>query len=293
MSDSLGLTKEHDRLVVLSSGGCVFDSFGPRVRYAFVPAAVEVFGFSPIADAVREVFEWVYVCSPSRGINRFPVLVEVLEELAQRQDVREAGFELPDHQALTTWIEKEQVLSAAKLEERLQAGEDPFLRQVLDWSKKVNARIPDIAEQADPFQGVLRALDAMHGNADIVVFSALPKAAEEAVWRKHHLDGWLMAIIGQEQGFKREILERLIALGYPEGHVLVIGDKPGDFRAVEDHGVLFYPILAEKEGESWTRMVDQAWDLFLSGEFPEHQELYLQDFALALPDVPPWRTPEV
>ena len=46
--------------------------------------------------------------------------------------------------------------------------------------------------------------------------------------------------------------------GYAPDHVLMVGDAPGDCDAAETNGVLYYPILVKKEGESWKELRETA-----------------------------------
>lgn len=39
----------------------------------------------------------------------------------------------------------------------------------------------------------------------------------------------------------------------------MVGDAPGDRDAAEKNGVRFYPILVGHEGESWKRLLEEAF----------------------------------
>jgi hypothetical protein len=47
----------------------------------------------------------------------------------------------------------------------------------------------------------------------------------------------------------------------------MVGDAPGDLSACEKNQVLFYPILAGKEEQSWKQLIDEGVAKFLSGTF--------------------------
>ena len=57
------------------------------------------------------------------------------------------------------------------------------------------------------------------------------------------------------------------------------GDALGDLQAAKDNGVLFYPIVAGREGESWKRLHDEALGKFLNGDYAgDYEEALLKEF---------------
>lgn len=85
---------------------------------------------------------------------------------------------------------------------------------------------------------------------------------------------------GQEAGTKQYCIEQLKKKGaYPNDHVLMIGDAPGDLKAAEENDVLYYPIIPSKEEESWERFINEAFDKFIEGTYRgEYQEKLIQEF---------------
>ena len=59
----------------------------------------------------------------------------------------------------------------------------------------------------------------------------------------------------------------MLEKGYAKNKVLMIGDSPGDFMAAEESGVLFYPILVNKEIDSWQQFCQEALNKFLGGTY--------------------------
>ena len=47
----------------------------------------------------------------------------------------------------------------------------------------------------------------------------------------------------------------------------MVGDAPGDRKAAEANGVLFYPIDPGHEDESWRRFHDEALPRFFAGTY--------------------------
>ena len=72
---------------------------------------------------------------------------------------------------------------------------------------------------------------------------------------------------------------QLLKKGYEKAHVLMIGDAPGDQKAAEDNGVLYYPILVKKEKSSWERFLSEGLEKFLSGTYSgKYQEERINEF---------------
>jgi hypothetical protein len=94
-------------------------------------------------------------------------------------------------------------------------------------------------------------------------------------------------ICGQEAGSKQEVLAK--AVGYTDNHKLMIGDAPGDYKAAQATGCLFFPINPGNEEQSWKRLCEEGIDKFLSGAFAgDYQKQLLDEFDKYLPETPPW-----
>ena len=82
--------KQHEFLVGIDSDGCAFDTMEVKHKECFIPqhhqSATSLQGISKYA---REAAEFVNLYSKSRGINRFPALIETLAVAAQA--ARSAG----------------------------------------------------------------------------------------------------------------------------------------------------------------------------------------------------------
>ena len=67
-------------------------------------------------------------------------------------------------------------------------------------------------------------------------------------------------------------------------------DAPDDKKATKDNGVLFYPIIAGKEEESWMRFNDEALNKFFNGSFAsKYEQQVAQEFEDNLPIYPVWQ----
>jgi len=76
------ITPEKEFFIGIDSDGCVFDTMEVKHKEFFIPNVVKYFGLFAIAKYVRQTWEFVNLYSVTRGINRFPALVKVMEMLA-------------------------------------------------------------------------------------------------------------------------------------------------------------------------------------------------------------------
>jgi hypothetical protein len=94
----LDITPQHDYLVGIDSDGCVFDSMELKHKECFIPAFINHYGLQGVSKMAREAAEFVNLYSKSRGANRFPALVEQLDWLRRRPDVKARGVKVPKPQ---------------------------------------------------------------------------------------------------------------------------------------------------------------------------------------------------
>jgi len=276
-----------DYLIGIDSDGCVFDSMELKHKECFIPCFIDAFGLQGVSRYAREAAEFVNLYSKSRGCNRFLALVEQLDWLGQRPEVRQRGVMVPRLSGLEAWIARESKLGNPALEKTVAENGTTELKQILAWSRAVNESIAQMVRDVPPFPSVRGCLERLSQRADLAVVSASPTAALTAEWREHHLDKFVQVIGGQEHGTKGEMLAA--AAKYPQDHVLMIGDAPGDHRAAMANGCLFYPINPGAEEASWRRLLDEGIDRFLAGTFAgEYQVQLLAEFNEFLPELPPW-----
>ena len=284
----------HDVLVCIDSDGCAFDTMGIKQRECFCPWMITAFGLQPVAEAARECKEFADLFSRTRGANRHVTIKRILTELLpSHPKVLKRGFSVPEYPAYFAWVEnpasllsneglKGAIVSAAS---RTAARE---LEGVLAWSLRVNWAVGEIVRGIPPFPGVRESLQRMEGNADVVVVSATPLDALQREWSEHAIERFTALICGQEMGTKSEHIAA-IGAAYPRDRVLMIGDAPGDLRAAEANGVLFYPILPGEEADSWSELVCEGLDRFFAGTYRgAYEERLLERFDQALPEAPPW-----
>lgn len=283
------ITPQHDFFVGIDSDGCAFDTMELKHKECFIPNIIKYYHLQAVSKYAREAAEFVNLYSKSRGINRFPALIEVLQWLQRRSEVVARGVAIDIPSSLDAWRKQETKLGNPALEQRVAETGDAELEHALQWSKAVNATIADVVHGVPPFPYVRESLQKLTGRADLLVVSATPNEALQKEWSEHSIDQYVSAICGQEEGTKKEILAN--ARQYAQGHALMIGDAPGDFRAAQANQCLFFPINPGNEDASWKRFFDEGIDRFLAGEFAgDYQQRLLDEFEQYLPEKPPWET---
>jgi phosphoglycolate phosphatase-like HAD superfamily hydrolase len=284
----LSITPKHDFLVGIDSDGCVFDSMELKHKECFIPAFINHYELQGVSKYAREAAEFVNLYSKSRGANRFPALIEQLDWLRRRPEVKARGIRVARPDGLIQWAAKETKLGNPALEKAVAATGDADLKQALAWSVAVNKAIADMVRGVPPFPLVRECLERFAGRADMLVCSQTPNAALKAEWAEHDLAKFVLAICGQEIGSKKESLAA--AKQYPANHTLMIGDAPGDHKAAVANQCLFFPINPGAEEASWRRLHDEGIRRFFDGTFAgAYQQLLLDEFDTFLPERPPWR----
>lgn len=280
---------EKEFFIGIDSDGCVFDTMEVKHKEFFCPNTVKYFGLFAIAKYVRETWDFVNLYSVTRGINRFPALVRVMELLAERPEVKETGITLPDIEPLRQWIRSENRLGNPAFREYFAGNPQPALKPVLEWTLAINEDIARWLRDTPPFPYARKSIEKLSRVADAVVVSQTPLEALVREWQEHSIDGYVKAIAGQEQGTKSEHITIAASGRYPSARILMIGDALGDLRAAADNGALFFPVLPGQENKSWKFFHDEALERFLSGTYGgEYQQRLIDEFRRSLPEKPTW-----
>lgn len=279
------IESKHDFFVGVDSDGCVFDSMELKHKECFIPNIINCYELQPVSKFAREVAEFVNLYSKSRGINRFTGLVETLEWLRKRPEVRARGVEVRVPESLRQWVATETRLGNPTLQAKVAETGDADLARALKWSLAVNASVAEIVRGVPPFPMVRESLAKLAERADLLVCSATPTPTLEAEWDEHGIRPYVSAICGQEAGNKIETLKS--ASRYPANHALMVGDAPGDYQAAAANATLFYPINPGHEEASWQRFHDEAIEKFFEGTFAgAYQQMLLDEFDSYLPERP-------
>lgn len=282
--------KKRDFFIGVDSDGCVFDTMEVKHKECFIPNMIQYYRLAAICKYARETFEWVNLYSRWRGTNRFPGLVLTMDFLSDRPEISRRHAGLPALSGLRDWIGRETRLANPILTAAAISTGDPDLALALQWSEAVNRSIAEIVKEVPPFPFVRESLESIAGNADMMVVSATPGEALEREWAEHDIKKHAALIAGQECGSKKEHLA-LTAVGrYEPGHILMVGDAPGDYQAAKANGVLFYPIDPGQEDESWQRFYEEALPRFFGESYAgEYMDAQISRFEALLPDRPPWQ----
>ena len=254
--------------VCVDSDGCAMDTMNIKHIRCFGPCMVAEWGLEAWQDAILRRWNVINLYSGTRGINRFKGLAMALKEI-DRQYTPIDGVEV-----LCAWAESAPELSNDAVEK--QAEQHPVFRKALAWSRAVNASIEKLPqEEIKPFEGVAEALKAAHAQADVVVVSSANPEAVRAEWKRFGLLEHVDLLCTQEMGSKAYCISMLKKKGYDA--ILMCGDAPGDDAAAAENDVLYYPILVNREDESWKRFLEEGLPHFLRGEFAGPYQQSLRD----------------
>ena len=254
--------KQKDFLVCVDSDGCAMDTMDIKHFRCFGPCMVEEWGLEEWSEAILRRWNAINLYSGTRGINRFKGLAMALTEIDKVYCPIEGVAEL------AAWAEHAPELSNQAIAEAAKTAKGPALAKALSWSKKVNVAIDALPESdKKPFPGVAEALAAAHRVADVAIVSSANREAVEEEWTRCGLLPSVDVLCCQDSGSKAACIAQLKEKGYDPAHILMVGDAPGDQAAAQKNGVLFYPILARHEADSWADFTAQALPALLDGRY--------------------------
>ncbi len=284
------LPKKHDYFIGFDSDGCVFDTMELKHKECFCPAFIKHLGLQRVSKAAREVWDFVNLYSKTRGCNRFFAIQHSRDLLRARKDVQIRGFKVPELKELDAWVKRETKLGNPALKLEVEKTGNKELKQMLDWSQEVNARVADMVLGVGPFPFVMDVLKRGHEMADMIVVSQTPLEALEREWEENGMTPYVNLIAGQEHGTKSEHIRFATeGKGYAADKILKVGDAPGDHKAAKDNNAFFYPIVPGNEEASWERLAREGLAKFFAGTFAgEYQKKLLAEFDAALPSEPHW-----
>jgi len=155
--------------------------------------------------------------------------------------------------------------------------------KALSWSKVVNTAIVALDESLKvPYAGAREGLAAAHSFADVAMVSSANRDAVEEEWGKFGLLEHTDIVLAQDVGSKAACIAAMLKFGYDPSKVVMVGDAPGDCDAAEKNGVHYYPILVNREKESWEEAVAVAFGKLQSGEYDAYGAQKKQEFLANL-----------
>ena len=289
MNQRLSLIPNTPFLIGIDSDGCVFDTMEVKHKECFTPNVIKYFGLAGVSKYAREACDFVNLYSKSRGINRFPALIEELEWTAARPEVLARGVKIAIPQSVRDWIASGAQAGQSVAGEGREGDGRPGPEAPLEWSRAVNRAVEEIVHDVPPFPFVRPCLEKMVAQADVLVVSATPHEALQREWDEHDLAQYVVAICGQEIGTKKECLQA--ARQYPPCHALMIGDAPGDHKAAGPTAPCSSPSIPARKKAVGSDFWTKGCDRFFAGTFAgKYQDELLAEFDRYLPEQPPWKS---
>lgn len=269
--------KQHDFLVCIDSDGCAMDTMNVKHFKCFGPEWIKQYGLEAVEEEGLAYWNDINLFTKRRGINRFKGLAMGLLW------AREKGYEIEGLDEFVTWTEEAKELSNPALIAYCQKKYNPCMENALLWSIHVNRSITELPKDDKPFENVKDTMDMMCQKADLTAVSSANGEAVETEWTKHGLKEDCRVLLSQEAGSKAYCINKLLELGYDKKKTLMVGDAPGDRDSAFKNGVWFFPIIVNKEGESWKRLKEEAFSKLVDGTFDQaYQDELLDAFEKAL-----------
>ena len=249
---------------------------------AFIPAAIEIWHLKgETAKRFAEIEKKVNLFSSLRGINRFPGLLKVFEQLNQ-EDV---GLQdaLPSLEPLQAYIQETNKYSPATLQAWLQCHPSSGLESVMAWSKRADELFAKACDGLPPFPGVKDTLTKMNQCACVAVVSSAAKHGLEHDWTAGGLMSSVDFLMSPEDGNKTEQLKMAQAKLESPVKALMVGDTDADRISAHEADALFYPIIPGKEEQSWQMLREIVFPDFMNGRYAKIQEAaYCEQLYAAL-----------
>lgn len=269
--------KTQDFLVCVDSDGCAMDTMEIKHRECFAPEMIKTWNLQENEEYILNLWYDLNLYTQTRGINRFKGLAETFKIISEK------GIEIEDLDSLLNWVDTTNELSNRSLKNEIEKNDSKSLRMALEWSLNVNEAIENLPKGDEPFENVKEGLEALSKIVDISVVSSANGEALNDEWNRNELVPYLRALLGQEAGTKQYCIAELKKKGYDTEKILMVGDAPGDLQAAKNNDVKFYPILVNKEGFSWERLVNEAVPKLMNGEFDEiYQNQLIEEFNNSL-----------
>ena len=265
--------KVKDFLVCVDSDGCAMDTMEIKHRKCFAPEMIKTWNLEKNEEYILNLWYDLNLYTKTRGINRFKGLAETFKIISKE------GIDIEDIDSLLNWVDNTNELSNRSLQNEIEKTNSESLKMALKWSLNVNKSIENLPKGDEPFENVEKSLNELSKSVDIAVVSSANGEALSDEWNRNDLVKYLKVLLGQEAGTKQHCIAKLKEKGYDTDKILMVGDAPGDLQAAKNNDVKFYPILVNKEGFSWKRLVEEAVPKLINGEFDKiYQDKLIEEF---------------
>ncbi len=266
-------SKRHNWLICVDSDGTVIDAMNVKHIKCHGASLIEEWALTEHAAEVQTIWNKINLFDRTRGVNRFIALFSMLNHMKENL----LPVNPDDLKALSDWINKGD-LSNKSLKDETKQNPSPLLQKALRWSLSLNEKIALLTpEDKPPFEGALEGLQYAFGKVDIAVISSSNMSAILEEWTAHGLTKYIDVMTSQEVGTKEMCIARMLDKGYQADHVLMIGDAYPDVDASRENGIWYYPILTNREKESWEAFQRTYFDIFLSGSYGQYQQTLLNE----------------
>jgi phosphoglycolate phosphatase-like HAD superfamily hydrolase len=284
------LVPQKEFFIGIDSDGCAFDTMEIKHKECFCPNTIMHWNLQVVSKYARDAWDFANLYSKTRGANRFLTLIQIMDLLRDRKEVQARNAKIPDLTPVIEWTNKESKLGNPALEKYAREVNNPVIDQALRWSKAINASVAEMVHNIPPYPFMKESLIKLSKKADAMVISSTPVEALKREWEENDMDSYVRMICGQEHGSKKEHLAFGAKGKYPDNHILMIGDAPGDMKAAKANGVLFYPINPGHEEDSWEKFYNVAMDKFFNKEYEgAYETALIEEFESYLPETPPWK----
>ena len=261
-------------IIGIDADGTIFDTMNIKHKEVFWQCMMERWGVDDPDGSVLAMAEKINLYSKSRGVNRFPGLLAVMERCPALDGL--------DKSPLSDFINSDYPTSNAGLERYINDGHtQSILLDALAWSRDIDRVFAEKTENLLPFVGADKSIRRMSAVADVVIISSASGAILERDLANAQLTDCITKVMGQECGKKHEQLSAVISDLSPD-RILMIGDAISDRDAAKRVGAYFYPIIPGGEEESWQSFFDKYLDAFINDEYHGRYEELLYDKFLAV-----------
>lgn len=265
--------KTQEFLICIDSDGCAMNTMEIKHRRCFAPEMIKTWNLYEKENYILNLWYDINLYTKTRGINRFKGLAETFKIISNE------GIEIDDLDSLVNWVETTNELSNQSLKREIEKTNSKALKMAYEWSLNVNKSIEQLPKGDEPFENVKEGLETLSKLVDVAVVSSANGEALDDEWNRHNFVRHLKALLGQEAGTKQYCISELKKKGYDEKKILMVGDAPGDLQAAKNNNVNFYPILVNKEGYSWQRLVNEVVPKLMNGTFDEaYQNQLIKEF---------------
>ena len=269
--------KSQEFLVCVDSDGCAMNTMEIKHRTCFAPEMIKTWSLFEKEEYILNLWYDLNLYKKTRGINRFKGLSETFKIISKE------GIEIEDLDSLINWVDTTNELSNKSLQKEIEKTDSKALKMAYEWSLNVNKSIEELPKGDEPFENVKEGLEALSKIVDIAVVSSANDEALNDEWSRNDFVKYLRALLGQGSGTKQHCIAELKKKGYETNKILMVGDAVGDLQAAQNNNVNFYPILVNKEGYSWERLLNEAVPKLINGTFDEaYQNQLIEEFNESL-----------